>query len=163
MFHNLAVLCGSALKRCCAYLDVAAGTNFAAQDAAIEARGTVLMRCLLSHAVAEAADKVRQHVWGCRSNDLLPRLQCVAWWAEMQMVQVRVSPADRAAGGGGGEGSSSRNTAGILARCPAVAMTRDVSALACARPGCMALPGPQAPLRRCKACSTRYCRCVGAE
>lgn len=97
----------------------------------------------------------------CRRDDeLLPQLDCIVRYAEAQMLCA--SHSDSAVVGGGGEGSSSGSSDGMRARCPLVAVQRDLSALVCTRPGCLTLLEADAPRRRCKGCGARYCRCVRA-
>ena len=143
--------CAKALKFCCAALDSAAGTDFAAQDAEIEASGAALMRSLLTAGAAGAAEQARQHVWARRVAELLPRMEYVLRRAKAWVVCV---PAGAAGSEGGGSAGQEQR-----ALCPLAAVEREAAGLACARPGCAAAQAAvEGPRLRCRGCGTRYCR-----
>ena len=126
---------GRALKRCCAALDAMAGTSFAAEDAQIEADGAALMRSLLASGAAGAADATRQHVWGRRASELLPRIAYVVQRAGAWNVCAPAQPSRRGGGtGAGGEGSGGGREWRVL--CPLAAVERDACCAGCTRPGC---------------------------
>ena len=147
---------GQALKRCCAALDAIAGTSFAAQDAEIEADGAALMRGLLASGAAGAADATRQHMWGRRASELLPRMAYVVRRAGAWNV---CAPAHTDSGGSAGSSGSGSGSQQWRILCPLAAVERDSSCPGCTRPGCAALPPPEGLQRRCKGCLfATYCR-----
>ena len=142
--------CARGLKLCCAALDGAAGTAFAAQDAEIEASGAALLRSLLTAGAAGAAEQARQHVWGRRAAELLPRMEYVLRRAAAWVV---CAPAGGGSAGGGRAGQEWRPL------CPLAPVERETGGLACARPGCAAAQAAvEGPRLRCRGCGTRYCR-----
>ena len=150
MLRDTGQECAKAVKCACAALDSAAGTAFAAQNAEIEASGAALMRSLLGAGAAGAAEAARQHVWGRRAAELLPRMEYVLRRAGAWVV---CAPAG-ASGGGGGGGSKEWQPL-----CPLAAVEREAAGLGCARPGCGAAQvAAEGPRLRCRSCGTRYCR-----
>ena len=141
--------CAKALKCCCAALDGAAGTGFAAQDAEIEASAAALMRGLLAAGGAGAAEQARQHVWGRRAAELLPRMEYVLRRSRAWLVRTLAK--------GGSTRCSGEEWRPL---CPLAAVEREAAGLACARPGCAAVQAAAsgAPRLRCRGCGTRYCR-----
>ena len=147
---------GQALKRCCAALDAIAGTGFASQEAEIEADGAALMRSLLASGAAGAADATRQHVWGRRASELLPRMAYVVRRAGAWDVCAPSHPDSGSSDGGSGGGSGGQQWRVL---CPLAAVERDSWCPGCTRPGCASMPPAGGLQRQCKGCEfVTYCR-----